>query len=118
MEFNTPWHDENGVLNFPLRMLHGHVVIWPIEEDMVSEGGIIIATEDNRKKEDFGYILACGPGAVDEKGKLTPMIFEVGQKVIYDKSVPWSIMVKTPDGNSMELQRMGMYDVKAYVIEE
>ena len=57
-----------------------------IEEEEKTKGGIIIP-DTAREKPMEGEILAAGPGARGEDGKLHPLDVKVGDRVLFGK---WS----------------------------
>ncbi len=71
-------------MNF--RPLHDRVVVRRVDEDERSSGGIIIP-DTAKEKPMQGEILAVGPGARDEAGKLVPLDVKAGDRVIFGK---WS----------------------------
>ncbi len=71
-------------MNF--RPLHDRVVVRRVEEDERSSGGIIIP-DTAKEKPMQGEILAVGPGARDESGKLVPLDVKAGDRIIFGK---WS----------------------------
>ena len=68
------------------RPLHDRVVVRRIEEDMKTAGGIIIP-DTAKEKPMQGEVIAVGPGARDESGKLIPLDVRKGDKVLFGK---WS----------------------------
>jgi chaperonin GroES len=71
-------------MNF--RPLHDRVVVRRIEEDLKTAGGIIIP-DTAREKPMQGEVIAVGPGARDENGKLVPLDVRPGHRVLFGK---WS----------------------------
>jgi len=71
-------------MNF--RPLHDRVVVRRVDEDERSSGGIIIP-DTAKEKPMQGEILAVGPGARDEAGKLIPLDVKAGDRIIFGK---WS----------------------------
>ena len=69
-----------------LRPLHDRVVVQPLEEEEKTAGGIIIP-DSAKEKPMQGKIVACGPGARGEDGKLVPLDVKKGDRVLYGK---WS----------------------------
>src|SRR6476659_2997582 len=59
------------------RPLHDRVVVRRIEEDTKTAGGIIIP-DTAKEKPMQGEIIAVGPGARDESGKLVPLDVKKG----------------------------------------
>jgi len=68
------------------RPLQDRVLIKALDSDERTKGGIIIP-DTAKEKPMQGKVIACGPGARDESGKLAPMGVKVGDKVLYGK---WS----------------------------
>ena len=68
------------------RPLHDRVVVERIEADEKSSGGIIIP-DTAAEKPQQGEIIAVGPGARDESGKIVPLDVKKGDKVLFGK---WS----------------------------
>ena len=68
------------------RPLHDRVVVKRVDEDTKTKGGIIIP-ETAQEKPMQGKIIAVGPGARDESGKLVPLDVKTGDKVLFGK---WS----------------------------
>ncbi len=69
-----------------LRPLHDRVVVQPLEEEEKTAGGIIIP-DSAKEKPMQGKVIACGPGARGEDGKLVPLDVKKGDRVLYGK---WS----------------------------
>ena len=68
------------------RPLHDRVVLKRVEEDTKTKGGIIIP-ETAQEKPMQGEIIAVGPGARDESGKIAPLDVKKGDRVLFGK---WS----------------------------
>ena len=68
------------------RPLHDRVVVRRIEEDIKTPAGIIIP-DTAKEKPMQGEVIAVGPGARDESGKLMPVDVRVGDRVLFGK---WS----------------------------
>ena len=68
------------------RPLHDRVVVRRIEGEEKTKGGIIIPDTAKEKPQE-GEIIAAGPGARDEKGKLVPLDLKAGDRVLFGK---WS----------------------------
>ncbi|MET0482372.1 MAG: co-chaperone GroES [Aestuariivirgaceae bacterium] len=68
------------------RPLHDRVVVRRVEEDTKTKGGIIIP-DTAQEKPMQGEIIAVGPGARDEAGKLVPPDVKAGDLVLFGK---WS----------------------------
>ncbi len=68
------------------RPLHDRVLVKALESEEKTKGGIIIP-DTAKEKPMQGKVVAAGPGARDENGKLVPMGVKVGDKMLYGK---WS----------------------------
>ncbi len=68
------------------RPLHDRVVIKRLESDTKTKGGIIIPDTAKEKPQE-GEVIAVGPGARDESGKLHALDVKAGDRVLFGK---WS----------------------------
>ena len=68
------------------RPLHDRVVVKRVEEDTKTKGGIIIP-ETAQEKPMQGEMIAVGPGARDESGKIVALDVKKGDRVLFGK---WS----------------------------
>ena len=68
------------------RPLQDRVLVRRIEEEEKSRGGIIIPDTAQEKPME-GEVIAAGPGARGEDGKLHPLDVKVGDRVLFGK---WS----------------------------
>ena len=95
------------------RPLHDRVVLERIEPDEKSSGGIIIP-DTAQEKPSQGEVVAVGPGARDEAGKLIPIDIKVGDRVLFGK---WSGTEVKIDGRELLIMKeadiMGVLDAPA-----
>src|ERR671933_1877078 len=68
------------------RPLHDRVVLRRIDAEERTKGGIIIP-DTAKEKPMEGEVIAVGPGARDETGKLQPLDVKPGNRVLFGK---WS----------------------------
>ncbi|MBI1206814.1 MAG: co-chaperone GroES [Azospirillum sp.] len=68
------------------RPLHDRVVVQRLESDQKTKGGIIIP-DTAKEKPMEGKIIAAGPGARDEAGKVQPLDVKPGDRILFGK---WS----------------------------
>ena len=68
------------------RPLHDRVVIRRLEGEEKTKTGIIIPDTAKEKPQE-GEVVAVGPGARDEVGKLIPIDLKAGDRVLFGK---WS----------------------------
>jgi len=77
--------------------LHDRVVVKALESEDRTRGGIIIP-DTAKEKPMQGKVVAVGPGARGEDGKLQPIGVKVGDKVLYGK---WSGTEVKIDGDDL-----------------
>ena len=83
------------------RPLHDRVVVRRIEADEKTKGGIIIPDTVKEKPQE-GEVVAVGPGARDEAGKLTPVELKPGERVLFGK---WSGSEVKIDGEELLIMK-------------
>jgi len=97
------------------RPLHDRVVVRSIEEDMKTAGGIIIP-DTAKEKPTQGEIVAVGPGARDESGKLVPLDVRKGDRVLFGKRSGTEVKI---DGEELLIMKesdvLGIIEGKASV---
>jgi chaperonin GroES len=71
-------------MNF--RPLHDRVVVRRVDSEEKTAGGIIIP-DTAKEKPSEGEVIAAGPGARDENGKVQPLDVKAGDRVLFGK---WS----------------------------
>ncbi len=95
------------------RPLHDRVVVRRIEADAKTAGGIIIPDTAKEKPQE-GEIIAVGPGARDETGKLIALDVKVGDRILFGK---WSGTEVKIDGEDLLIMKesdvMGIIEGKA-----
>jgi chaperonin GroES len=83
------------------RPLHDRVVVKRLEEDTKTKGGIIIP-DTAAEKPQTGKVVAVGPGARGEDGKLNAMEVKAGDKVLFGK---WSGTEVKIDGDELLIMK-------------
>ncbi|WP_202327399.1 co-chaperone GroES [Mesorhizobium sp. 113-3-9] len=68
------------------RPLHDRILVRRIEAGEKTAGGIIIPDTAKEKPQE-GEVVAIGPGARDDSGKLTPLDVKAGDRILFGK---WS----------------------------
>ena len=68
------------------RPLGDRVLVRRVKEEEKTKGGIIIPDTAKEKPQE-GEIIAVGPGARDEQGKVQPLDVKVGDRILFGK---WS----------------------------
>src|SRR5689334_10056274 len=83
------------------RPLHDRVVIRRLEGEQKTKAGIIIPDTAQEKPQE-GEIVAVGPGARDEAGKLIPIDLKAGDRVLFGK---WSGTEVKIDGEELLIMK-------------
>jgi len=83
------------------RPLHDRVVVRRIDAEEKTAGGIIIP-DTAKEKPQQGEVIAVGPGARDEHGKLTPLDVRAGDIVLFGK---WSGTEVKIDGEELLIMK-------------
>jgi chaperonin GroES len=86
-------------MNF--RPLHDRVVVRRLEQEEKTAGGIIIPDTAKEKPQE-GEVIAVGPGARDEQGKLQPLDLKAGDRVLFGK---WSGTEVKLDGEELMIMK-------------
>jgi chaperonin GroES len=94
------------------RPLHDRVLVRRIAEETKTAGGIIIPDTAQEKPME-GEIIAAGPGARGENGKLHPLELKPGDRVLFGK---WSGTEVKLDGEDLMIMKesniVGVIDAK------
>jgi chaperonin GroES len=105
------WWFEEVFMKF--RPLHDRVLIRRVESEEKTAGGIIIP-DTAKEKPMEGEVIAAGPGARGEDGKLQPMDLKAGDRVLFGK---WSGTEVKLDGEELIIMKesdiMGVLDAGA-----
>ena len=83
------------------RPLHDRVVVRRLEADEKTAGGIIIP-DTAKEKPMEGEVIAVGPGARDEAGKLVPLDVKSGDRILFGK---WSGTEVKLDGEELLIMK-------------
>src|SRR6185295_295755 len=83
------------------RPLHDRVVVRRITAEEKTAGGIIIPDTAKEKPQE-GEVIAAGPGACDESGKLVPLDLKAGDRVLFGK---WSGTEVKLDGEDLLIMK-------------
>jgi len=83
------------------RPLHDRVVVRRIESEEKTKGGIIIPDTAKEKPQE-GEIVAVGPGARDEQGRVNPLDVKAGDRVLFGK---WSGTEVKIDGQDLLIMK-------------
>jgi chaperonin GroES len=88
-----------GLVNF--RPLQDRVLVRRIEQEEKTKGGILIPDTAQEKPME-GEIIAAGPGARGDDGKLHPLDVKVGDRVLFGK---WSGTEIKIDGEDLVVMK-------------
>jgi chaperonin GroES len=95
------------------RPLHDRVVVKRVDAEEKTKGGIIIPDTAKEKPQE-GEVIAAGPGARDESGKLIPLDLKVGDRILFGK---WSGTEIKLDGEDVLIMKesdvMGVVEGRA-----
>ena len=83
------------------RPLHDRVLVRRVEGEAKTAGGIIIPDTAKEKPQE-GEIVAVGPGARDEAGKLVPLDVKAGDRILFGK---WSGTEVKIDGEELLIMK-------------
>ena len=83
------------------RPLHDRVVVKRLDSEEKTKGGIIIPDSAKEKPQE-GEVIAVGPGARDENGKLNALDVKVGDRVLFGK---WSGTEVKIDGQDLLIMK-------------
>ena len=96
-----------------LRPLHDRVLIRRVEPETKTTGGIIVPDTAQEKPME-GEVIAVGPGARGEDGKVQPLDVKTGDRVLFGK---WSGTEVKIDGEELMIMKesdvMGIVDAAA-----
>jgi chaperonin GroES len=83
------------------RPLHDRVVVRRLESEERTKGGIIIPDTAKEKPQE-GEVVAVGPGARDESGKIQPLDLKAGDRILFGK---WSGTEVKIDGEELLIMK-------------
>ena len=83
------------------RPLHDRVVVRRISAEHKTLGGIIIP-DTAQEKPQQGEVIAVGPGARDEQGRIVPLDVKAGDTVLFGK---WSGTEVKIDGEELLIMK-------------
>jgi chaperonin GroES len=84
-----------------IRPLQDRVIVKRTQEEEKTKGGIIIPDTVKEKPQE-GEIVAVGPGARDEKGKIVPLELKKGDRILFGK---WSGTEIKIDGEELLIMK-------------
>ena len=83
------------------RPLGDRVLVKRVEEEEKTRGGIIIPDTAKEKPQE-GEVIAVGPGARDETGKVQPLDVKAGDRILFGK---WSGAEVKLDGKDLLIMK-------------
>ena len=83
------------------RPLHDRVVVRRLDSEEKSKGGIIIP-DTAKEKPSEGIIVAVGPGARDDSGKIVTPDVKAGDRILFGK---WSGTEVKLDGEDLLIMK-------------
>jgi chaperonin GroES len=87
--------------NMAFRPLGDRVLVRRVEEEEKTRGGIIIPDTAKEKPQE-GEVIAVGPGARDETGKIQPLDVKTGDRILFGK---WSGTEVKLDGEDLLIMK-------------
>jgi chaperonin GroES len=91
-------YEENDMA---FRPLHDRILVRRIEADEKTAGGIIIPDTAKEKPQE-GEVIAVGPGARDDSGKLVELDVKIGDRILFGK---WSGTEIKLDGQDLLIMK-------------
>ena len=83
------------------RPLGDRVLVRRVEEEEKTKGGIIIPDSAKEKPQE-GEVIAVGPGARDDAGKVQPLDVKAGDRILFGK---WSGTEVKLDGEDLLIMK-------------
>ena len=83
------------------RPLGDRVLVKRVEEEQKTKGGIIIPDTAKEKPQE-GEVVAVGPGARDDSGKIQPLDVKAGDRILFGK---WSGTEVKIDGQDLLIMK-------------
>jgi chaperonin GroES len=83
------------------RPLHDRVVVRRVEQEEKTKGGIIIP-DTAKEKPMEGEVVAVGPGARDDSGKIIPPDVKPGDRILFGKWSGTEVMI---DGDELLIMK-------------
>ena len=84
-----------------VRPLQDRVLVRRIAEEEKTKGGIIIPDTAKEKPQE-GEVIAVGPGARDDSGKIQPLDVKAGDRILFGK---WSGTEVKLDGQDLLIMK-------------
>jgi chaperonin GroES len=98
---DRPHGKTRGEIHMTFRPLHDRVLVRRVEGEEKTASGIIIPDAAKEKPME-GEIIAVGPGARGEDGKITPLDVKAGDRILFGK---WSGTEVKMDGEELLIMK-------------
>ena len=92
---------EGGEMGRTFIPMNDRILVKPVERKEVSSGGIYLPDTATEKPQE-GEVVAVGPGAKNDEGKITPMDVKIGDVVLFGK---WSGTEVKIDGKEYSIMK-------------
>lgn len=79
--------------NLKIKPLGGRVVVKPLEEEEVTESGLIIPETAEKEKPQQGEVMALGTGKIADDGTVMKFNVKIGEKVVFKQYSPDEVEV-------------------------
>lgn len=76
-----------------LKPLSDRLIVEPLNENAVTQAGIILPDTVDKEKPEKGKVIAVGSGKVMENGSIHPMSVKVGDIVLFKKYSPDEVKI-------------------------
>ncbi len=76
-----------------LKPLSDRLIVEPLNEDSVTQAGIILPDTVDKEKPEKGKVISVGPGKVLDNGNTHPMSVKVGDIVLFKKYSPDEVKI-------------------------
>jgi co-chaperonin GroES (HSP10) len=119
IKYNIPFRCKScGSLKFPYQATLDRVFVFP---DPIPEKVGLIYLPDILKEShqnEYAVVLSVGKGYVHKIGRyFIPTTIQVGDRVVYDKSIMWQLPIQDSDGKVYNIKYMGENDIQGTVEE-
>jgi chaperonin GroES len=84
-----------------IKPLEDRIVVKPLEAETTTASGLVIPDTAKEKPQE-GEVIAVGPGARDESGKVTPLDVKEGDRILFGK---WSGTEVKLDGEELLIMK-------------
>lgn len=118
-EYNFPFYcDLCCAIKSPAKPLRDLVFVYQDEPEEKYGKGIIEIPKQYQSfyEKDTGIILAIGPGYYKKSGQFVPTTAKIGQKIRFNKQVPFNVELEDTRGIKRRIKVIGEKDI-LYIME-